>query len=186
MKKHIQILLSGLLLCRAAAAQEVRLVHVETSEPGTPVYQDEDGLETIQIKGMPQTPASSRKWFRITAEYSTEAEWTDRLTLEYYVLFPGATNVFKGAVNYVDIPRSRNHLSEMYLHFNRYARHYKHGIIQYAVIALIDGKQMALETNRRLPQNWWKNMPENPCELLDRSMTPFAVFNAEKFEAQSK
>ena len=131
MKKYIRILISGLLLCCAAAAQEVRFVRVETSEPSTPVYQDEEGLETIQIKGMSQTPVSNRKWFRIAAEYSTDAEWLDRLTLEYYVLFPGATNVFKGTVNCIDIPRGRDHLSEMYLHFNSYARHYKHGVILY-------------------------------------------------------
>jgi hypothetical protein len=185
MRQHIQQLMVSLILFSIIArAQNVSLIRVETSEPCTPIYQSEDGLETIQAKGMVQTSTSDRKWFRILVEYSTITEWTDRLTLEYYVLFPGETNVFKGAVSYVDIPRGREHLSEMYLHFNRYARHYKRGEIQYAVVALLDGKQVAVNTNKNKPENWWKTTPLHSGELLDRNATPFAVFNVEKFQAQ--
>ena len=186
MKKYIQTLtLCALFCCAAATAQNVRILRVETSEPFTPLYQDDDGVDTLQVKGLAQSSSGNRKWFRIAAGYSTEAEWLDRLTLEYYVLFPGATNVFKGNVHYVDIPRGREHLSEMYLHFNSYARYCKRGVIQYAVVALIDGKQLAVETNKHLPENWWKNMPIHSGGLLDRDMTPFFVVNAEKFEAQN-
>ena len=186
MKKCIQFTILSALFCyTAATAQNVRFIRVGTSEPFTPLYQDEDGLDTLHVKGMTQSSASNRKWFRIAAEYSTDAEWLDRLTLEYYVLFPGATNVFKGTVHYVDIPRGHEHLSEMYLHFNSYARYYKRGVVQYAVVALIDGKQLAVETNKRLPENWWKNMSIHSCGLLDRNMTPFFVVNAEKFAAQN-
>lgn len=185
MRTCIQRLMVGLILFSITAkAQNVAVIRVETSEPRTPVYQNEEGLETIQVKGLVQTATSDKKWFRITAEYSTATEWTDRLTLEYYVLFSGETNVFKGLVNYIDIPRGREHLSEMYLHFNRYARHYKRGEIQYAVVALIDGKQVAINTNKTKPENWWKTLPVHPGELLDRNSTPFGVFNIEKFEAQ--
>jgi len=185
MKKYTWTL-SVFIYCTAAMSQEARFLRVGTSEPFTPVYQNEEGLETLQVKGLTQTFTGEKKWFRIAAEYSTDAEWLDRLTLEYYVLFPGATNVFKGTVRYVDIPRGREHLSEMYLHFNSYARYFKRGVIHYAVVALIDGKTVAVETNKRLPEGWWKTLPPHPCGLLDRSMTPFAVFNVEKFDAQNR
>ena len=182
MRTSIRRLMAGvILLSITAGAQNVSVIRVETSEPRTPVYQSEDGLETVQVKGLAQTSTSDKKWFRITAEYSTAAEWTDHLTLEYYVLFPGETNVFKGAVQYMDIPQGRNHLSEMYLHFNRYARHYRRGEIQYAVVAQIDGKQVSVNTNRNKPENWWKALSTHPGELLDRNATPFVVFNIEKF-----
>lgn len=187
MRTSIQRLMAGLILLSIAArAQDVSFIRVETSEPRTPIYQSEDGLETIQVKGLVQASSSDKKWFRIAAEYSTVREWTDRLTLEYYVLFPGETKVFKGTVHYMDIPQGRNHLSEMYLHFNRYARHYRRGEIQYAVVALIDGRQMAVHTNKNNPENWWKSLQAHPGELLDRIATPFVVFNIEKFEAQNQ
>ena len=182
MRISIRRFMAGvILLSITAGAQNVSVIRVETSEPRTPVYQNEDGLETVQVKGLAQTSGSDKKWFRITAEYSTATEWTDRLTLEYYVLFPGETNVFKGIVQHMDIPQGRNHLSEMYLHFNRYARHYKRGEIQYAVVARIDGKQVSVNTNKNKPENWWKALSTHPGELLDRNATPFVVFNIEKF-----
>jgi hypothetical protein len=185
MKKCIHILtLTALLGCTAATAQDIKIERVETTEPGTPLYQNEEGTDTIQARGILQTSSSTKKWFRIAAEYSTQAEWTDRLTLEYYVLFPEGTHVFKGVINYVDIPKGREHLSEMYMHFNSYARHSKRGVIQYAVIALADGKQVSVDTNKKTPENWWKKLPVHPCGLLDRNMTPFVVFNVEKFGAQ--
>ncbi|HNX53455.1 MAG TPA: hypothetical protein PKI68_06890 [Pontiellaceae bacterium] len=185
MIKCIRIMtVTALLGCTAATAQDVKIESVELTEPTTPIYQTEEGVDTIQIKGLMQTAVSGKKWFRISVNYSTDTDWMDRLTLEYYILFPNETNVIKGVINYVDIPKNREHLSEMYMHFNSYARHYKRGTINYAVVALVDGKQVAVETNKRSPENWWKDMLVNPCGLLDRSMTPFVVFNVEKFEAQ--
>ena len=184
-KKYLWILMLSIIFrCIAAIAQDVSFTRVETSEPFSPVYQTEEGQETLQVKGLAQSSAGNKKWFRISAEYVTNVDWLNRLTLEYYVLFPGETNAFKGTVNYVDIPRGREHLSEMYLHFNSYMRHYKRGIIQYAVVALINGRQVAIETNSRSPEGWWRNTPVYPCGLLDRSLTPFSVFNVEKFDAQ--
>ncbi len=187
MEKHIKAwLFSALFISSSAMAKDVELIKVETSDPNTPLYQNEEGMDTLQVKGLMQASTSTKKWFRIAAEYSTSLEWTDRLTLEYYVLFPDSTNVYKGVVSYVDIPEGREHLSEMYMHFNSYARHYKRGLIQYAVVALIDGKTVAVNTNKRKPEEWWKTMPVHTCGLLDRSMTPFVVFNVEKFEAQER
>lgn len=179
------LMLTALFFYSVATAEESEKIEkVELSEPSTPLYQDQDGLETIQIKGLIQEATSDKKWFRIATTYSTKEEWTDKLTLEYYVLFPGATNVFKGVVNYIDIPKGRAHLSEMYMHFNSYARNYKKGTISYAVVCLVGGKEVSVNTNKRSPEGWWKEMPVSPCGLLDRNMTPFVVFNVEKFESQ--
>ncbi len=184
MNKYLPMLLTVMVLCvTATRAQNVNIVRAGTSEPCTPVYQDEDGLDSIQVKGMTQSTPAEKKWFRIWAEYSTDVEWLDRLTVDYYVLVPGTTNVFRGTTAYTDIPRGRGHLSEMYLHFNSYARHYKRGDIHYAIIALIDGKQAALETSNRKPATWWNALPVHPGGLLDRNETPFAVINVERFDA---
>ena len=186
MKNRTKILmLIALFGCIAALAQDAKIEKVELFEPYTPLYVDgEEGLTTIQVRGLVATGTSDKKWFRIVTEYSTSAEWLDRLTIEYYVLFPGETVVFKGVLNYIDLQEKRDHLSEVYLHFNTYARHYARGTIQYAVVVLIDGKQVDFQTNKRSPENWWKEMPVNPCGLLPREFTPFVVFNVERFEAR--
>jgi hypothetical protein len=184
-KNTFTLTFAALSLLLSATAQEVKISGVKISEPLTPVYQGEDGSDTILAKGTLNESTGVRKWFRISAEYETGAEWTDQLTLEYYVLFPGGKQVFKGTVSYIDIPRGRNHLSEMYMHFNSYARHYKHGTVHYAVVALLNGRQVSLETSKKTPENWWKELPAHPCGLLDRNMTPFSVLNVEKFEAQN-
>jgi len=178
------LMLSALFICGMASAQDVRINRVDTSEPFTPIYQDEDGQDTIQVRGLNQTFSSNKKWFRIAAEFESREEWTDRISFEYYVLFPDHQKVFKGVVHYVDVPHGREHVSEMYMHFNSYARYYKRGTILYAVIAMVDGKQVAVDTNKRSPENWWKDLPVHPCGLLDRHQTPFGVFDVENFQAQ--
>jgi len=178
------LIASALCFCGTAFAQEVRISRVDTSEPFTPIYQDQEGLDTIQVRGLNQNFSNDKKWFRIASQFESTPEWTDRLTFEYYVLFPDHQKVFKGVVQYVDIPQGREHVSEMYMHFNSYARYYRRGIIHYAVVVLADGKQIAVDTNKRSPENWWKDLAVHPCGLLDRSQTPFAVFNVELFQAQ--
>jgi hypothetical protein len=179
-----------ILLALNLSAQEerplVNIRNVDITEPKTPVYSDSEGEDTLQITGMLQTSGNSEKWFRIVAEFETRPEWLDRLTLEYYVLLPsrdGKEVLFKGIVNYVDIPEGRDHISDMYLHFNTYKRYYKRGGVDYAVIALVDGKIVSMKTNKKEPENWWKEISPHPCGLLNRLDTPFRVFNVESYQA---
>lgn len=178
--KPFQILGLAILLSFGAVAQEPVIIReVEITEPQTPVYQTDDGEETLQAAGMKQPAVNAEKWFRIAACFETRPAWLDRLTLEYYVLLPspgGQPVLFKGTVGYSDIPAGRDHPSDMYLHFNTWKRYGKRGSISYAVIALIDGKEVSVKTNRQ-PDNWWKSIQPHPGGLLNRKDTPFRVFN---------
>lgn len=192
MKMHSFFAFALTVLCSSGAAAdfpEVTIKSVKISEPKTPVYSNAEGDDTIQVSDTALDSTSNRKWFRITAVYETRPEWIDRLTAEYYVLMPSPNRkeaLFKGVVNYVDIPRGRDHLSEMYMHFNSYARHYSRGKIEYAVVILMDGKEMAVETSREEPPEWWKSMTPHPCGLLNRLDTPFRIINVEDYEAQDR
>ncbi|MDK2857385.1 MAG: hypothetical protein PWQ29_898 [Verrucomicrobiota bacterium] len=191
MMKNFMILSAAMLLGAAVAAddraQVLKFDEVEISEPGTPLYQDSDGNDTIQIDGIDLASSDEKKWFRIAAKYETRPKWLDRLTIEYYVLMPTPENtkiLFKGVVNYVDIPKGREHRSEMYMHFNSYARyHKKREEVQYAVLARIDDKIVAIKTNGT-GEEWWTKYPVHSCGLLNRLDTPFRAVNAEQYEAQ--
>lgn len=183
----ILLLVANSLIAAAKEHPDVEFKDVKASEVYTAAYTGSDGDDTVQVRGLRLDATSNRKWFRISAAYETRPEWIDRLSIEYYVLMPSPDQkevLFKGVVNYVDIPQSREHLSEMYMHFNSYERHYGRGDIEYAVVVLIDGKEMAAKTSRKEPKDWWKSMTPHPCELLNRLDTPFRVINVEKYEAQ--
>jgi hypothetical protein len=189
MKKLLIVLLlaGGVGYAADEVRPDVTIKDVETSEVFTTTYTGATGDDTIQVRGMRLYSTSDRKWFRIAAAYETRPEWIDRLTVEYYVLMPSPDKkevLFKGVVNYVDIPEGRDHKSEMYMHFNSYARHYDRGNIEYAVVVLIDGQEVAVKTSREEPAGWWKSMTPHPCGLLNRLDTPFRVINVEEYEAQ--
>ena len=185
-----RLLIALLFTAASAIAAENSGVHINTVKTealASPLFQNEEGDDTIQISGMELDKPGSKEWLRISAEYETRAEWTDRLTLEFYVLLQRpnrSPTLFKGVVQYVDIPRDRKHLAEMYMHFNSYARHAGRGKIRAAVIAKVAGKTVAIDKQNSLDDKWWETMPTHPVELLSRLQTPFAIVNTDRYEAQ--
>lgn len=191
MKKWILILL--LATQWIAEAEEprpdVRIEDVDARELHTPLFQNEDGDDSIQVSGMPLTQIGNKEWLQISVHYETRPEWIDRLVLEFYALMPTPEKekrLFKGAVQYVDIPKGRDHLAEMYMHFNSYERYYGRGRIQTAVLAKIDGEIIAVDKQNSLEDPWWEKLPAHPRGLLNRLNTPFAVINVEQYEAQGE
>ncbi len=167
---------------------DVRIKDVGTRELHTPFYQNDDGDDSVQISGMPLSQYGNKKWLQISVQYETRPEWIDRLTLEFYLLLPTPEKekmLFKGIVSYVDIPESREHLAEMYIHFNSYERYYGRGKIQTAVLAKVDGKIVAIDQRNSLKDQWWEGVPSHPAGLLNRLDTPFGVINVEDYEAQA-
>lgn len=187
MKKMFAIIM---LFAASVAAENqpiIEIGRVETQEVTTPIHETADGADTIQVSGMPLEPTGRKDWFRVFVHYRTTPKWIDRLTLEFYVLMPSPEKekvLFKGAVNYVDIPEGRDHLAEMYMHFNTYARHYGYGEIQTAVIAKINGKIVGIDEKNSLDNPWWEDKQAFKCGLLNRLDTPFRVINMELYESQ--
>ncbi len=190
MKKLLAVLLFVSLSVVAAEKVErpdITINDVDTQELSAPLYQGEDGDDTLYIPGIPLYSSREKKWFRISVDYETRPDWIDRLTLEFYVLLPGREEepiLFKGEVSYVDIPEGRKHLAEMYMHFNSYERYYRRGKVRTAVLAKVDGEIVAIDDRNSLDDKWWENIPLHPCGLLNRLDTPFRVVNAGNYEAQ--
>ncbi len=167
-----------------AENKPIKFFNVKTSELRTLLYQTEDGDDSIQVDNVEIVSDNDETWFRIVGTYDSSPEWIDKLTIEFYVQFPPIETeplLFKGSVTCVDIPRGRNHRCAMYMHFNTYKRYYKRGKVRYAVIARINGKEIAVETNNK-KTDWWKGSPIIPNKLLNRNRTPFSVLNMEEHE----
>ena len=190
MKKLLAVLLFVSLSVLAAEKKEspdITIGDVETQALSAPLYQGEDGDDTLYIPEISLSSAREKKWLRVSVDYATRPEWIDRLTLEFYVLLPyhdGEKILFKGVVSYVDVQEGRKRLAEMYIHFNSYDRYYRRGKIRTAVLAKVDGEIVSIDDRNSLDDKWWENMPLHPCGLLNRLDTPFRVVNAGSYEAQ--
>jgi hypothetical protein len=185
-KRCIALLACGFSIA-AFAASPVTIREVETDELPVPVYQNEDGDDTIQTEVLTLSQGEGAPWFRVAVQYETEPEWIDQLTLEFYVLFDdteGQQMVFKGSVDYVDIPQARDHLAEMYLHANSYQRYGTRRPSKISVVAKMDGKIVAMDRRTAKDTQWWEGLPTHPAGLLNRLDTPFRAVNAGAYEAQ--
>jgi hypothetical protein len=188
MKKILMILLFVSLSVMAAEKNNrpgVTIDDVETYDAYTPIYEGDEGGDTLQLNGMSLDQRAQKRWFRIAVEYETEPEWIDHLTIEFYLLMPGEDKIlFKGIVQYVDIPKGRDHLAEMYMHFNSYERYRNRGKFKTAVVIKIHGEVVAVSKPNSLETAWWADKQVHPCGLLNRLDTPFRIANVDKYEAQ--
>jgi len=184
-KTSLTLYLAVLLAVTTHAADrpDIQIKDVDMSEVVTPAYHDENGNDTIQVYTMTLDSTTRRKWFRISTEFETRPEWIGQLVFEYYVFMPTPDDkelMFKGVVPYINIPERRDHISEMYMHFDAYKRFYDRGKINYAVLIKKDGEVVAMESSNEKPAEWWVQRPVHPYTLRTRLQTPFRVINVEK------
>lgn len=160
---------------------------IESGEAPVPIYQNEDGDDTIQAPGLTLNQDEGPPWFRVAVRYESEPEWLDDLTLEFYLLFDDSETgkmVFKGSVDYVDIPKGRDHLAEMYLHANSYQRYGTRRAARVGVVAKIGEKVVATDRRTSVQNPWWKGLPTHSAGLLNRLDTPFRTVNPGSYQAQ--
>lgn len=164
----------------------LEITKVDTEEISTPIYQNESGERTIQTDAITMDQPQHKQWLCMSVTYKTHAKWTDQLTLEFYALLEDKEKnpmLFKGTTHFVDLPKSREHLAEMYIHFNSYARYAGRKRIKTAIIAKTDGKVIALDKKNSLDDPWWTTAPLHPVGLLHKNQTPFGAVHAEYSES---
>ncbi len=137
--------------------------------------------------------SSSREWAELTIQYDTEAEWTDEVSFQFYVLLKSRNGteytLLKGVVTYVDVERGRAHQGVAFVRPAALARFGE--ITGVAVEAVVKGEVKSvlsdgrLAANKPLPSDWWKNPKFTPKEgyIVDKSKTPFILVNFDSYEA---
>jgi hypothetical protein len=164
-------------------AQMIRLRTVEAKEISSPNYNVDVRTESIRRDG-------SLKWLMVTAVYDTMPKWTDEITLTFYVVLRGKVddlpqgakeiNLFSGTVTVVNVPRTKESETTMFLDPYTLARYGEPTHV--AVVITINGQPAAgmAEPSSSAASQWWTKETPNQTPLLTRDKTPFAFVEIDK------
>jgi hypothetical protein len=177
----------GRLLAQApgqepAVDQLIRMTKVDYSAVYTPQFE-------VGVRGMSTQRDGRKQWLMMTAEYKTAMEWTDEVTVTFYVVLEGqekdlprgsnTRNLFTGTVTYVNLPKG-DHVSTMFLDPQTFARYGK--VIASAALVDVDGRSAGVETKPSSTVKWWEGQSPNQIPLAKRSDTPWALVEIEKHD----
>jgi hypothetical protein len=160
----------------AGGRNPVSLRKVDGKKETTPVY---------AVKGAGAS-GRSKEWFRVFAEYDTDAKWLDEVSFTFYVLVKGKTpdvppfTLFKGETSYIHVPEGKKHEADMFLHPNVLARY--GDIERVAVEVRIGGRVVGRDGKPTPTSAWWEQFAPNEGSLLNRGQTPFALVDYDNYE----
>ena len=160
--------------------QLIRLGDVEAEGVSTPQFD-------YNVRGMSTKRDGRMEWLMVRAEYRTAKEWTDEVTITFYVVLrgdeddlpegAGNPNMFTGTVTYVNV-RKGDHEATMFLDPNTFERYGE--VVAAAAVVSIEGQDAGFMADPR-PQNpWWETQTPVATPLLDRSESPWALIEIEK------
>jgi hypothetical protein len=121
--------------------------------------------------------AANERWLEVEVEFNAAPEWTDELTLKYYILFNG--RLLTGEVTHVNIPGGLNR-SVMYglpVALTRFAgnRPLLPNIFQNVAVQIVQGGAVKDELSlARAPAQWFAALPPITGFVLNKNETPFA------------
>jgi len=163
-------------------SQLIRVQDVDAGSVNTPQYD-------VSVRGMSIQRDGRRDWLMARAEYKTSQEWTDEITVTFYVVLKGdpddlpegarPLNMFSGTVTYMNVKKG-DHVATMFLDPNTFERF---GDIEaVAVIFNIDGQLAGGATEPSTNVKWWERESPNAIPLLNRSESPWALIEMERHE----
>lgn len=143
--------------------------------------------KTPEYAVSPSENSRAQDWARIAVVYETESEWIDELEFRYFTIVKhpktGEYTKFPASVNYVDIPKGKNHVSTVFLRPNTIARY--GDLERFAVEIYAKGELVAATGVPENPPQWW-HLPINARTLegvlLNRAQTPFAFVAWDNYE----
>jgi len=127
--------------------------------------------------GIGQFRPGPGRWLEVEVEFNAAPEWTDELTVKYYILFNG--RLFTGEVTHVNIPAGLNR-SVMYVlpaAIARFAgnRQPLPNMIQNATVQILQAGAVKDELSLvRGPGQWFAALTPISGFLLNKNETPFA------------
>jgi len=129
--------------------------------------------------GPNQHPAPrSQQWLEVEVDFSSNVDWTDELTVNYFILLSG--QCLTGSVTHIDLPRARDLYSVMYVSPYTIARilngqPLNSQDIQDVGIQLVSKGQVLTTKSfkARGAQEWWQNLPQVTGKVLNKDQTPF-------------
>ena len=151
---------------RAPSGREFQIAKITKNLVATPDY----GIGQYRA-------AANERWLEVEVEFNGAPEWTDELTLKYYILFNG--RLLTGEVTHVNIPGGLNR-SVMYVlpvALTRFAgnRRLLPNIFQNIAVQIVQGGAVKDELSlARAPAQWFAALPPITGFVLNKNETPFA------------
>jgi hypothetical protein len=162
--------------------QLIRLGSVEAEGVSTPQFD-------VSVRGMSTQRDGRMEWLMVRAEYKTAKDWTDEVTVTFYVVLEGdaedlpagsnTKNMFTGTVTYMNV-RQGDHESTMFLDPNTFERY--GDVIAVAAVVNLDGRPAGELTDPSTTVKWWERQSPLPIPLLNRSESPWALIEIEKHD----
>ncbi len=174
------LFLVGLLLPLGAFAQgqEFQLTKINRALISAPDF---------SYTGAQQYTTDQRdRWLEVEAEFTAGPEWTDELTVRYYILIGG--KLLTGEVTHVNIPKGRDRRSVVYVAPRTLARIMDNkplppNAIQNIAVELVQqGAVKAQGSLDRAAPNWYSSLTQVPGFVLNKSQTPFAPLYWNRYE----
>jgi hypothetical protein len=128
--------------------------------------------------------AANDRWLQVEVEFNAAPEWTEELTLKYYILFNG--RLLTGEVTHTNIPAGLNR-SVMYVlpvGLARFAgnRPLLPNTIQNVAVQIVQGGSVKDEMSAvRAPGQWFAALPPISGFVLNKNETPFAPLSWERY-----
>ena len=172
------LVLSGLAFAQAPAAAAIRLTKITRNLVATPEF-TYSGAETFRTN-------SRDRWLAIDAEFSSTAEFSDEVTLKYYILIDG--KLLTGEVTHVNILAGKELHSVMYVPPHAIAhlmgnRTLTTNSLQNVAVQLLQQGVVKDELSlvRARPQ-WFSALPAMTGFTLNKNETPFAPLYWDHYE----
>ena len=129
--------------------------------------------------GAEQYTADQRdRWLEVEVTFSATPEFTDELTLKYFILFSG--KLLTGEVSHVNIAAARENRSVMYvtpktLQRLLLGRPVTNNALQNVAVQLVQQGALKHELSlNRAPDRWYSTLPQVAGLVLNKNETPFA------------
>ena len=151
---------------RAAGGREFQITKITKNVVATPDY------GAGQYRG-----GSNDRWLEVEVEFNAAPEWTEELSLKYYILFNG--RLLTGEVTHVNIPGGLNR-SVMYVipvAVVRFAgnRPILPSAFQNIAVQIVQGGTVKDESSlARAPGQWFAALSPVSGFVLNKNETPFA------------
>jgi hypothetical protein len=191
-----RLVLSLLVLLAAtgssfAQAGDYKITKIAPAVIRTPIY---------QFQGDQRRTSQSEQWLEVEVEFNAkQPEWTDELTLKYYILLAdGATQkLLIGEVTHINVPstkanpRATSLYSVMYVPPRNLQKLLSLGgrslttsaIVNIGIEVLKQGQLVAQESWKPARGPWWQTMQQISGQVLNKNETPFAPLYWDRYEA---
>ncbi len=174
---------SGLFACAAVA-------HGQGTAGGFQVTKITKNLITspqFSYTGAEQYQANQREqWLEVEVEFTAAPEFTDELTVKYFILENG--KVLTGEVTHTNVPAGKANRSVMYVPPRVLARFNADRTVTLAAIQNIAVQIVQQGTVKdeasltRAAAQWYSSLPQAPGFLLNKNETPFAPLYWDRYE----